>query len=414
MTVVERFLRYVVCDTQSDPASHAYPSTERQKNLGALLVGELKDMGLADVRMDDCGYVYGTIPANRPGVPVFGLVAHMDTAPDMSGANVKPRIVQKYDGGDIVLNSQQGIVMERHRFPALAGYVGQDLIVTDGTTLLGADDKAGIAEIMAMAQHLVDNPDLPHGEIRIAFTPDEEIGKGTKYFDVESFGAEFAYTVDGGAVGEIEYENFNATAATVTLSGFSIHPGSARGIMVNAILLGMEYQAMLPAYQTPQTTTGYEGFFHLNGMSGTVEQTHMHYILRDHDGEKLEWKKRLMSDAAAYMNGKYGAESVAVAFEDSYRNMREKLLPDYQYVLDYAVEAMRALGIEPTSHPIRGGTDGARLSWDGLPCPNLCTGGHNAHGRYEFVSVQSMEKITEILVKLTQVVAEKSPCKEKR
>lgn len=406
MTVSERFLAYVAYDTRSDPDAHTYPSTEGQQVLGERLRADLEALGLADVRMDSCGYVYGTIPANRPDAPVFGLLAHMDTAPEMSGRDVKPRIVENYQGGDIPLHKDLGIVMKAGSFPELARYIGHDLIVTDGTTLLGADNKAGVAEIITMAQRLMEDPGLPHGEIRIAFTPDEEIGMGTRYFDVENFGAEFAYTVDGGAVGELEYENFNAAEATVTLNGFGIHPGSARGVMVNAILLGMEFQAMLPAYQVPQTTDGHEGFYHLNRIAGGVEQTVLHYILRDHDGEKLEEKKALMRKAAGYMEAKYGAGAVALELTDAYRNMREKLLPERRDVLEYAAAAMRSLCIEPFSTPIRGGTDGARLSWEGLPCPNLCTGGHNAHGRYEFVSIQAMEQVVEILIRLAGQVVE--------
>ena len=394
----ERFLHYVSFDTQSKDDEEQVPSTEKQRVLAEVLKRELEEMGASDVRMSENGYVYAVIPAttDKP-VKALGFISHMDTAPAMSGTDVRPRIVENYGGGDIVLNEEKQIVMRVKDFPGMADCVGKDLIVTDGTTLLGADDKAGVAEIMEMAEFFLAHPEEEHGDICIAFTPDEEVGRGADLFDVEGFGAAGAYTVDGGALGELEYENFNAASARLTIQGSSIHPGSAKGRMKNAILIGMEFQSLLPAFENPMYTEGYEGFFHLDQFSGDVESAHMEYIIRDHDREKFEKKKELFEAAAAYLNRKYGEGTVVVKLKDSYYNMKEKIEPENLYLIDIASEAMKALGIAPQVTPIRGGTDGARLSYMGLPCPNLCTGGYNFHGKYEFIPVQSIDTMVEIL-----------------
>ena len=403
MSVIERFLKYVSVDTESVEDAGCFPSSEKQKNLAAMLVEELKELGAENPRMDSYGYVYATIPAtSEKKVPVLGFLSHMDTSPAMSGANVNPRIVKNYDGGEIVLNERENISMTPEMFPSLKEKVGQDLIVTDGTTLLGADDKAGIAEIMTMAETLLKNPSIPHGTIQIAFTPDEEVGAGVDYFDVKTFGAEFAYTVDGGGLGELEYENFNAASGRLKIHGQSIHPGSAKGKMINAILVGMEFQQMLPVFENPAYTEGYEGFFHLDHFDGGVEETEMMYIIRDHDMAKFEEKKTRFVKTAEFLNEKYGAGTVECEVKDSYYNMKEKVEP-FMFLIDNAVQAMEELGITPKITPIRGGTDGARLSFMGLPCPNLCTGGENFHGKYEYASVQEMEKIVELLLRIIQV-----------
>ena len=386
ISVLDRFLKYVSVGSQSDADSATVPSTPGQTELARLLAGELKDMGAQAELDDDSGIVYASI----------GWVAHVDTAPGVSGSGVKPRIVRSYDGGDILLNPEQGMVLSPAVFPELTDYLGQDLVVTDGTTLLGADDKAGVAEIMDMAASFLLNPERPHGEIRIAFTPDEEIGRGTDAFDVARFGADFAYTVDGGALGEIEYENFNAASAVVTVQGSSIHPGSAKGRMLNACLVLMEFQGMLPAFQNPAFTEGYEGFYHLDSLRGDVEQAAAEYLIRDHDRAAFERKKEFMQECAALLNRKYGEGTVKAEITDSYYNMKEKILP-HMHLVEHARRAMEAVGVRPEIVPVRGGTDGARLSFMGLPCPNLCAGGHNFHGKYEYVPVRSMEKISAIL-----------------
>ena len=406
MNVIERFLNYVAVDTESVEDATCFPSSEKQKNLAKMLVEELKKIGAENPRMDEFGYVYATIPATSDKkVPVLGFLAHMDTSPAMSGKDVKPRIVKSYDGGKIVLNEKENITMDADMFPSLLHNVGKDLIVTDGTTLLGADDKAGIAEIMTMAELLLSDKSIPHGTIQIAFTPDEEVGAGVDHFDVEGFGAEFAYTVDGGALGEIEYENFNAASGRLKIHGQSIHPGSAKGKMVNALLVGMEFQQMLPVAQNPAYTEGYEGFFHLDRMNGGVEEAELFYIIRDHDKTKFEEKKERFTKTAAFLNEKYGAGTVDCAVQDSYYNMKEKVEP-YMFLIDNATKAMEEMGITPIITPIRGGTDGARLSFMGLPCPNLCTGGENYHGKYEYVPVQDMERIVEFLLQLIKVYQE--------
>ena len=398
--VLDRFLRYVSYDTQSKEEEEAIPSTSSQLALAKLLRDELTQMGAAQVRMDDHGYVYAKILSNTSrSVPALGFIAHMDTSPALSGRDVKPQLVKNYDGGDICLNHDLGIVLSPADFPELLEYKGQTLVTTDGTTLLGADDKAGVAEIMSMAAWLLAHPEKEHGDICIAFTPDEEVGRGADLFDVDGFGAAGAYTVDGGALGELEYENFNAASARLTIQGSSIHPGSAKGRMKNAILIGMEFQSLLPAFENPMYTEGYEGFYHLDHMEGNVEQAVLEYIIRDHDREKFEKKKVFFQQAADFLNQKYGENTVQPMIRDSYYNMREIIEPHF-YLVERAKAAMEELGITPQIVPIRGGTDGARLSYMGLPCPNLCAGGLNAHGKYEYVPVESMERIVELLVRL--------------
>ena len=390
MELKERFLKYVGFDTQSDPESETYPSTAKQLILLNYLAEEMKELGLEDVEVDANGYAMGTIPAT-PGYedrPVIGFISHVDTSPDMSGADIHPRIIENYDGGDICLNEQ--LTMTLADFPELAFFKGHTLITTDGTTLLGADDKAGVAEIMTAAEYLMKHPEVKHGRIRIGFTPDEEIGKGVDFFDVKHFGATFAYTVDGGFEGELEYENFNAASAVVTVHGRNVHPGSAKRCMVNAQLIAMEFHGMLPVHDRPEATEGYEGFSHLCAMQGEVELATLEYIIRDHDRASFEARKALFESAAAFLNAKYGAGTVEVALRDSYYNMREKIEP-HMAIVEAAQQAMRDAGVTPRVVPIRGGTDGARLSYEGLPCPNLFTGGENYHGRFEYVPVEDME-----------------------
>lgn len=403
MKVHERFLNYVKFDTQSVPDVEIIPSSEKQKNLGHYLVEEMKSLGIKDAFMDEHCYVYGTLEKNTDKeTPVIGFIAHMDTSPDMPGNDIKARIIENYGGNDIVLNAEQNIVMKIDMFDHLLKYVGNDLIVTDGTTLLGADNKAGIAEILSMAEYFISNPDIEHGTIKIAFTPDEEVGSGADMFDVKGFGADFAYTVDGGELGEIEYENFNAASAKVTINGVNIHPGSAKNKMKNSILIGMEFQNMLPVHERPDSTENYEGFSHLNDISGDVEKTLLNYIIRDHSKEKFESKKNRFLKTADFLNNKYGEGTVAVELKDSYYNMKEKILP-HMHIIETAKQALANIGVEPEIVPIRGGTDGARLSYMGLPCPNLCTGGHNYHGRYEYIPVQSMEKVVEMLKEIVRL-----------
>ena len=395
-TVKDRFLRYVSFDTQSCEESETCPSTAKQKLLGAALVEEMKEMGISDAFMDDNGYVYGTVPGD-PTLPTIGLIAHMDTAPDASGANIRAREVV-YPGGDILLNAEQDIWMKVSDYPNLKRHIGKHLIVTDGTTLLGADDKAGVAEIMTAAAWLLKNGGR-HATLKIGFTPDEEIGRGADRFDIKNFGADYAYTADGGLIGELEYENFNAAGAKVTVHGLNIHPGSAKNKMVNSQYIAMEFQNLLPAAQKPEYTDGYEGFIHLLDMEGSVELSTLRYIIRDLDMEKFLEKKALMEAAAAFINRKYGEGTLELTIRDSYYNMRQKIEP-VMYVVDRAKAAMEAVGITPVVVPVRGGTDGARLSYEGLPCPNLCTGGDNYHGRFEYIPVEDMEKCTEMLVRI--------------
>ncbi|NLB32318.1 MAG: peptidase T [Tissierellia bacterium] len=400
MKVHERFLNYVKIDTQSVPDVEVIPSSEKQKDLGKLLVDEMIAIGIKDAYMDGNGYVYGTVEGYTDG-PTIGFIAHMDTSPDMPGNNVNPKIIYNYDGNDIVLNEEKQIIMKTDMFEHLLKYKGQDLIVTDGTTLLGADNKAGIAEILSMAEYFINNPQIKHGKIKIGFTPDEEVGCGADLFNVEEFGADYAYTVDGGEIGEIEYENFNAAGAKVTINGANIHPGSAKNKMKNAILIGMEFHSMLPIYETPENTEVYEGFNLLNEMSGNVEKTHLDYIVRDHSMEKFIIKKERFEKITDYLNEKYGQGTVELILKDQYYNMKEKILP-HMHIIENAKVAMKNIGLEPIIVPIRGGTDGARLSYMGLPCPNLCTGGHNYHGRYEYIPIQSMEKVVELLIEIAK------------
>lgn len=402
--VQERFLKYVAFDTESDPDSETCPSTAKQLNLARHLVDEMKAIGIKNVFMDENGYVYGDIPGNVEA-PKLAFIAHMDTSPDLSGANIKARVVENYNGEDIVLNSELGIVMSPKDFDHLLHYKGQDLIVTDGTTLLGADNKAGIAEILTMAEYLVHHPEIQHGPIKIAFTPDEEVGRGANLFDLKRLDADFGYTVDGGEVGEVEYENFNAATAKVKIHGTNIHPGSAKGKMKNSILIGMEFHSMLPVFDNPAFTEKYEGFNHLNDISGSVEETNLLYIIRDHDMEQFNKKKVLFKEIEMFLNRKYGEGTVVVDLIDSYFNMKEKVVPHF-HLIENAMKAMNQLGIEPLVVPVRGGTDGARLSYMGLPCPNLFTGGHNFHGRFEYIPVQSMEKSVEVLLEIIKLYAE--------
>lgn len=405
---IDYFLQYVRIDTQSDDSTGTTPSTQKQRVLAELLAKQLSEMGAEDVVYDQkYGYVYASIPASEgcETAPVLGFIAHMDTSPAVTGENVKPRIVEKYDGGDIVLNEEEEIVLRVSDFPAIARLAGQDLIVTDGTTLLGADDKAGIAEIMAAAEYLLAHPEIRHGKLRIGFTPDEEIGEGADHFDVQLFGADFAYTVDGGELGELEDETFNAASGKITVHGRSVHPGGAKGKMVNAILLAQEFQSLLPVFQNPMYTEGREGFFHLDAISGNVEQTVAEYIIRDHDRALFEEKKAVFLNCAAFLNKKYGEGTVTAEVRDSYYNMKEVLIP-HAHLMENAAKVLRDLGVEPRINPIRGGTDGARLSYMGLPCPNLCTGGANFHSRFEYACVQSMEKVTELLIRLAEKYGE--------
>ncbi len=404
MNVTERFLRYVKYDTESSTETHVTPSTPGQMTFAKDLVKELQDIGLEDVSIDDKGYVMATLPANVDGdIPTIGFVAHMDTSPDMSGKNVNPQIVKNYDGKDIVLNQGNKIILSVDDFPEITAYKGQDIIVTDGTTLLGADDKAGLAEIVTAMEHLLAHPEIKHGKIRIAFTPDEEIGEGADHFDVDKFGCEWAYTMDGGPVGELEYENFNAAAASITIQGRSVHPGSAKNKMVNALSVANKLISLLPASEVPEHTEGYEGFFHLTSVNGTVDAASIGYIIRDHDKGLFEERKQLLTDAVDYINKLY-PNSTTIQIKDQYYNMREKVEP-VMHVIDVASKAMKSLGITPIIKPIRGGTDGSRLSYMGLPCPNIFAGGLNFHGRYEYVPIPSMEKAVQIIVSISELVA---------
>lgn len=399
MKVHERFIDYVKFDTTSDPSSNKCPSTENQMIFARYLVEQMKNIGIKDAHVDECGYVYGFIDAKSgcENIQSIGFIAHMDTSDAVSGKKIKPRIVTNYDGKDIILNTESGIVMEVDKYSHLKNYIGHDLIVTDGTTLLGADDKAGISEILSMAEILINNDTLKHGPISIAFTPDEEIGRGADLFDVKKFNASYAYTVDGGSLGDIQYENFNAASAHITVTGLSVHPGGAKNIMKNAILIAYEFNSLLPCNETPQHTEKKEGFHHLHDISGTEEQVLMKYILRDHDADKLKQKKDRFNLAADFINRVYGSNTIKMDIKDTYLNMAEMLKP-HMYIIERANRAYVALGYTPTSHAIRGGTDGARLSYMGLLCPNIATGGHNAHGRFEYVSINEMEKMVAVLV----------------
>lgn len=405
MTVIDRFLKLVSYPTTSDERSQTCPSTPQQRVLAEELVRQMQELGIQDARVDAYGYVYGTIPANcEKDIPVYGLIAHMDTAPDAPGENIRARVTEAYDGGDVVLNEEKHIVLSPKEYPQMKHAIGKRLIVTDGTTLLGADDKAGVAEILSAAELLLTS-DRKHGTVKLAFTPDEEIGCGADNFDVAGFGADYAYTVDGGAIGELEYENFNAASAKIVIRGKSIHPGSAKGQMVNAALVAMELHGLLPALETPYYTDGYEGFYHLTGMQGETEQAELQYIIRDHDRAKFEDRKAVMQKVCAEIDRRYGAGTVELTLRDSYYNMKEKIEPCL-FLIENAKQAMEQLGIEPKVVPIRGGTDGARLSFEGLPCPNLCTGGENFHGRFEYIPAEDMERITQLLAVMLWNLAE--------
>ena len=404
MTVEERFLKYIAVDTTSDPSSDTFPSTKSQLDFAAALREEMESLGLENVSIDQYGYVFGTIPSTIKDYSgkIPGFISHMDTSCAESGKNIRPRIIKRYDGKDIVLNEEKNIIMSPRDFSNLAQYQGQDLIVTDGNTLLGGDDKAGIAEILTAAEYLLAHPEIPHGPVRVGFTPDEEIGQGTEHFDVEKFGADFAYTMDGGECGELEYENFNAAEAVADFNGVSIHPGSAKGKMINAIRLAMEYERLMPSVQRPECTEGREGFIHLDSLQGSVDHARSEYIIRDHDMDLFQKKKKHMEDMARIMNIKYGYEAVSLKIQDSYFNMKEKIEP-HRFLIDNVLKVYEKLGIQPQIQPIRGGTDGAQLSFKGLPCPNLGTGDHNCHGHFEFTCIQAMEKSVEVIVELVRL-----------
>lgn len=406
MTIVDRFLDYVKFDTQSDELTNLTPSTPGQMVFAQYLEKELRKMGLEEISLDDNGYLMATLPANTDKkVPTIGFIAHLDTSPDMSGRHVNPRIVKNYDGKDITLNEKENIVLSASEFPELHNYIGQDLIVTDGTTLLGADDKAGIAEIVSAVAYLQEHPEIKHGKIRIAFNPDEEIGLGAHKFDVEHFGAEWAYTMDGGEVGELEYENFNAAIAKVTIKGRNVHPGTAKHKMINSIRIANQFMVMLPRWETPEHTEGYEGFYHLVGIEGSVEQTVITYIIRDHDKSRFESRKREIEHLVRKTNMEFPG-CCSAEIKDQYYNMREKIEP-VMHVVEIAEEAMRRADVTPKVQPIRGGTDGAQLSFKGLPCPNIFAGGVNFHGRYEFVAIPSMQKAQDVIVEIARIVAER-------
>lgn len=405
---IDNFLKYAVIDTMSDENSGKTPSSDKQHNLAKVLVEELQEIGAAEITYDkeNC-YVYASIPASTgcEDSAVLGFIAHMDTSPAVTDAGVKPRIIEKYDGKDILLNAEENIIFKVSDFPEVTELVGKDLIVTDGTTLLGADDKAGIAEIMAAAKYLLNHPECKHGKIRVGFTPDEEIGEGADHFNVDLFAADFAFTVDGGALGELEDETFNAASGKLLVHGRSVHPGDAKGKMLNSILIAQEFQSLLPVFQNPMYTEGYEGFFHLDSIQGNVEETVAEYIIRDHDKQKFEEKKKVFIDCAAFLNQKYGAGVAEAIVKDSYYNMKEVLAP-HGHLMANASKVLRQLGVEPKISPVRGGTDGSRLSFMGLPCPNLCTGGANYHSRFEYACVQSMETVTELLIGIAKEYAD--------
>jgi tripeptide aminopeptidase len=406
--LLERFLRYVKIDTQSDPNSTTFPSTSKQYDLLRMLAAELLELGLTDAHMDKHGYVIATLPANTDRkIPVIGFLAHVDSSPDMAATNINPQVFENYDGGDVLLNKEQNMYLRVRDFPEIEKYKGQTLITTDGTTLLSADDKAGIAEIMTAIEYLVQNPSIRHGTIKVGFTPDEEIGRGVDHFDVQKFGAQYAYTLDGGEVGELEYENFNAAFARIKVQGRNVHPGTAKGKMKNAIILASEFNDMLPVFERPEHTEGYEGFFHITRFEGVVEQAEIQYIVRDHDRKKFEEKKQLLHDLTDFLNRKYGEGTITLEMRDQYYNMREKVEPVY-HLVEIAEQAMIQLGIKPIIKPIRGGTDGSRLSYMGLPCPNIFAGGHNFHGRYEYVPLESMEKATQVILKMIELYYEKA------
>ena len=408
MALVERFLRYVSFDTQSSEETRITPSTPGQMVFAKYLKSELESLGLEEITLDEHGYLFATLPANTDKeIPTIGFIAHMDTSPDMSGKDVTPRIVENYNGSEIVLDAEERVVLSPAQFPELLDHKGEDLIVTNGKTLLGADDKAGIAEIVSAMAYLKEHPEIKHGKIRIGFNPDEEIGEGAHKFDVEKFGCEWAYTMDGGEVGELEFENFNAAAAKIIFKGRNVHPGYARHKMINSIRIANQFISMLPRHETPEHTEGYEGFYHLIGIQGDVEQTTLSYIIRDHDRSRFESRKREMAHLVRKINAEFGEDIAVLALRDQYYNMREKIEP-VMHIIDTAFAAMEAVGVKPNVKPIRGGTDGAQLSFKGLPCPNIFAGGLNFHGRYEFVPVQNMEKAMKVIVKIAELVAQKA------
>ena len=405
--ILDRFLRYVAVDTQSDENSESQPSTAKQLNLLRMLRDELQAMGV-EATLDEYGYVMGSIPSNISGnVPAIGFIAHVDTAPDASGADIKPQIIKEYDGGEIALKGVPGLALKPSEFPEMLHYVGQTLITTDGTTLLGADDKAGVAEIMDAVQYIMEHPDFKHGEIKIGFTPDEEIGRGVVKFDVRRFAADYAYTMDGGEIGELEFENFNAASAKVHIQGRNVHPGYSKGKMRNALLIGMEMNSLLPVEQRPEYTEGYEGFFHLIGFSGSVEEANLTYIIRDHDRSIFEKRKKAIVDCCDFINLKYGEGTATPVVKDQYYNMREQVEPHY-HVVEKAMKAMEMAGVKPKIQPIRGGTDGANLSFKGLPCPNIFAGGLNFHGKMEFVPLESMEKASQVILNIISLYGSES------
>ena len=408
MALVERFLRYVRFDTQSSEETRITPSTPGQMVFAKYLKSELESLGLEEITLDEHGYLFATLPANTDKeIPTIGFIAHMDTSPDMSGKDVTPRIVENYNGSEIVLDAEERVVLSPAQFPELLDHKGEDLIVTNGKTLLGADDKAGIAEIVSAMAYLKEHPEIKHGKIRIGFNPDEEIGEGAHKFDVEKFGCEWAYTMDGGEVGELEFENFNAAAAKIIFKGRNVHPGYARHKMINSIRIANQFISMLPRHETPEHTEGYEGFYHLIGIQGDVEQTTLSYIIRDHDRSRFESRKREMAHLVRKINAEFGEDIAVLELRDQYYNMREKIEP-VMHIIDTAFAAMEAVGVKPNVKPIRGGTDGAQLSFKGLPCPNIFAGGLNFHGRYEFVPVQNMEKAMKVIVKIAELVAQKA------
>jgi tripeptide aminopeptidase len=403
-SVVDRFIRYAKVFTESDPASETFPSTSRQLNLARLLVEELNQIGLTDVTLDENGYVMATLPANVENAPTIGFIAHMDTNPDMTGENVNPQLVD-YQGGDIILNPEKNIILSPRDFPILNKYIGQTLITTDGNTLLGADDKAGIAEIMAAVEYLASHPEIPHATIRVGFTPDEEIGRGADRFDVQKFNADFAYTMDGGEIGELQYENFNAANAKIIIQGRNVHPGTAKNQMINALQVAINLHQMLPPHQRPEHTDHYEGFFHLTSIQGNVDFAEMRYIIREHDRQKFEEMKALLLRAVEFQNQLFASERIKIDLRDSYYNMKEKITP-VMHIIELAKRAMLDVGVTPIIRPVRGGTDGARLSYMGLPCPNIFNGGHNYHGRYEFIPVESMEKAVQVIVRIAELAVQ--------
>ena len=405
MHITERFLKYVSFLTTSDTETNLTPSTPGQLVFAKFLAEELASIGLSEIELDKNGYIMATLPANtNKEIPVIGFISHLDTSPDMSGRNIKPRVVPNYDGNDILLNEEKVIILETTKYPEIKQYIGQDIIVTDGTTLLGADDKAGIAEIVTAMEYLIAHPEIKHGKIRIGFTPDEEIGQGADYFDVNKFGAEWAYTMDGGEIGELEFENFNAASAKITFKGINVHPGYAKHKMKNSMRIAHQFISMLPRHETPEHTDGYEGFYHLTGMEGNVETSTLNYIIRDHDRDRFDRRKKEINHLVNKINAEFGENTASIELKDQYYNMREKVEP-LMHIVDIAAVAMKAVGVTPKIKPIRGGTDGAQLSFKGLPCPNIFAGGHNFHGRFEYVPVQSMEKATQVIITIAQNLA---------